>query len=418
LENEEYIEKNPSYLDAATQGNSSGWRYIVGTLSILFIWLVIGGVATAVLLIIFSIFQGLNLADITQLISDPSLLGFIPYYLVLNLGFAFLYIGIWLTVRLLHGRPLRSVVTPGSPISWRRMGVGFVIWAGLLLAGTLLEYLVWPESFTITFDARVFMPFAILAILITPIQTTAEEFFFRGYLVQGGSLISRNWVFLSIWSGVLFALPHFSNPEVASNTVVVMLTFFVLGAFLTWISLKDGSIELAIGVHAANNLVAGLVVTFPDSVLPTPAILTTTHFDPVFSLIAVLIICALLYLLVFVWRGGAKYKSPKYIEQASKWQDQHSYEQYASEESNWDWEQQSQGQSFWEDNDYYKILQVDPIAEPEVISGAYRRLAAKYHPDVYKKEDAPEKIRRLNEAHEVLSDPMKRKEYDQSRNSY
>ncbi|MBE9473943.1 MAG: hypothetical protein IMY85_03565, partial [Chloroflexi bacterium] len=156
MENEEYIEKNPSYLDAATQGNSSVWRYIVGTLSILFIWLVIGGIATAVLLIIFSIFQGLNLADITQLIYDPSLLGYIPYYLVINVGFAFFYIGIWLTVRLVHGRPLRSVVTPGSSISWRRMGVGFVIWTGLLLAGTLLEYLVWPESFTITFDARVF----------------------------------------------------------------------------------------------------------------------------------------------------------------------------------------------------------------------------------------------------------------------
>jgi membrane protease YdiL (CAAX protease family) len=88
--------------------------------------------------------------------------------------------------------------------------------------------------------------------------------------------------------------------------VVVLLTFFVLGAFLAWISLKDGSLELAIGVHAANNLVAGLVVTFPDSVLPTPAILTTTHFDPVFSLIAELILCTLLYLLVFGWRGGTK----------------------------------------------------------------------------------------------------------------
>jgi membrane protease YdiL (CAAX protease family) len=306
LEHVEHLENNPSYLDAATQGNSSVWRYIVGTLSILFIWLAIGGIATAVLLIIFSIFQGLNLTDVTQLIYDPNLLGYIPYYLVLNVGFAFFYIAIWLTVRLVHGRPLRSVVTAGRSISWRRMGVGFVIWAGLLLAGTLLEYLVWPESFSITFDARVFIPFAILAFLITPIQTTAEELFFRGYLVQGGSLISRNWVFLSIWSGVLFAIPHFSNPEVASNTVVVLLTFFVLGAFLAWISLKDGSLELAIGVHAANNLVAGLVVTFPDSVLPTPAILTTTHFDPVFSLIAELILCTLLYLLVFGWRGGTK----------------------------------------------------------------------------------------------------------------
>jgi membrane protease YdiL (CAAX protease family) len=309
LENQEIIvQGEPSYLDAAQQGKASAWRYIGGTFSIIFIWLIIGGVATAFLLIVFAVIQGLNLADITQLIFDPSLLGYIPYYLVLNVGFLFFFFGIWLTIRLIHGRPLRSLVTWKKFVSWRRMGMGFAIWGGLILAGTLIEYLIFPESFTVTFKARVFIPFAILAILITPIQTTAEELFFRGYLVQGGSLISRNWIFLSIWSGVLFALPHFSNPEVASNTVVVLLTFFVLGAFLAWISLKDGSIELAIGVHAANNLMAGLLVTFPESVLPTPAILTTLHFEPVFSLIAELIMCTIMYLVVFVWR-----KSPKRV---------------------------------------------------------------------------------------------------------
>jgi membrane protease YdiL (CAAX protease family) len=307
LENQEIlIQEEPSYLNAAKEGKASVWRYIAGTLSILFIWLIMGGVATAFLLIIFAVIQGLNLTDITQLIFDPSLLGHIPYYLVLNVGFIFFFFGIWLTVRLIHGRPLRSLVTWKKSISWGRMGVGFAIWGGLILVGTLLEYLIWPESFTVTFDARVFIPFAFLALLITPLQTTAEELFFRGYLVQGGSLISRNWIFLSIWSGVLFALPHFTNPEVASNMVVVLLTFFVLGAFLTWISLKDGTIELAIGIHAANNLMAGLLVTFPESVLPTPAILTTTHFEPVFSLIAELIMCTLLYLMVFIWRGGPK----------------------------------------------------------------------------------------------------------------
>ncbi len=300
MDNKEYTEVNHSYLDAAKWGNSSVWRYVVGILIILFIWLAIGGIATAVLLVIFSIFQGLNLADITQLVSDPSHLGYIPYFIVLNVGFAFFYIGIWLMVRLLHNRPLRSVVTAASSINWGRIGIGFVIWTSLLMVGTLLEYLVWPETFTITFEARVFIPFAILAFILTPIQTTAEELFFRGYLVQAGSLIGRNTIFLSVFSGILFALPHFSNPEVASNTFVMLLTFFVLGAFLAWISLKDGSIELAIGVHAANNLVAGLIVTFPDSVLPTPAILTTTHFEPVFSLIAELIMCALFYLIVFV----------------------------------------------------------------------------------------------------------------------
>ncbi|MCJ7534469.1 MAG: CPBP family intramembrane metalloprotease [Anaerolineales bacterium] len=310
MENQEQDQDNilveSSFLDEATQGNSSVWRYILGTLTILFIWLIIGGIATAVLLIALGIFQGLELMDLTQLIFDPSLLGYIPYYLVLNFGFFFFFFGIWLSVRLIHGRPLRSLVTGKSSVSWRRMGIGFITWAALLGIGTLVEYLVSPETFTVTFDARVFIPFAFLAILITPLQTTAEELFFRGYLVQAGSLISRNWIFLSIWSGVLFALPHITNPEVASNFGAVLFTYFVLGAFLAWISLKDGTIELAIGVHAANNLMAGLLVTFPESVLPTPAILTTTHFDPVFSLIGELIMCALFYVVVFVRRGGTK----------------------------------------------------------------------------------------------------------------
>lgn len=295
-----------SYLDQAKQGNGSVWRYISGTLTILFIWLLIGSVATAFLLVGFGIFRGVPLLDLAQLVLDPSLLGYIPYYLVLNVGFIFFLLGIWLAVRLIHGRPMRSLVTGSKTINWRRVGVGFLVWALLLGVGTFVEYLVSPETFTVTFNARIFIPFALLAILITPLQTTAEELFFRGYLVQAGSLISRNWLFLSIWSGVLFALPHFTNPEVAENTFVVLLTFFVLGAFLAWISLKDGSIELAIGIHAANNLMAGLLVTFPESVLPTPAILTTTHFDPIFSFIAELIVCTLFYLIVFVGQRKGK----------------------------------------------------------------------------------------------------------------
>lgn len=307
---EEYdqeLELEPtSYLDLARQGHGSVWRYAAGTFSILFIWLIIGGVATAFVLIGLGLFQGVPLLDLAQLVLDPSLLGYIPYFLVLNLGFLFFLFGTWMSVRLIHGRSVRSLVTWRNSINCRRVGIGFIVWALLLGIGTLVEYLLSPETFSVTFDASLFFPFALLAILITPLQTTAEELFFRGYLVQAGSLISRNWIFLSIWSGVLFALPHFTNPEVAENTAVVLLTFFVLGAFLTWISLKDGTIELAIGVHAANNLMAGLLVTFPESVLPTPAILTTTHFDPFFSLIGTVVFCALFYLLVFVRRGKSK----------------------------------------------------------------------------------------------------------------
>ncbi len=65
--------------------------------------------------------------------------------------------------------------------------------------------------------------------------------------------------------------------------------------------------------------------------------------------------------------------------------------------------------------DYYTILQVDPRADPEVIQAAYRRLAAKYHPDVDPSSGATERMKLLNAAYEVLSDPEKRMEHDMSR---
>ncbi|NMC62146.1 MAG: DnaJ domain-containing protein [SAR324 cluster bacterium] len=63
--------------------------------------------------------------------------------------------------------------------------------------------------------------------------------------------------------------------------------------------------------------------------------------------------------------------------------------------------------------DYYKTLGVARDATPDAIKKAYRKLASKYHPDVNKAKDAEEKFKALNEAYEVLSDPEKRKLYDE-----
>jgi len=64
--------------------------------------------------------------------------------------------------------------------------------------------------------------------------------------------------------------------------------------------------------------------------------------------------------------------------------------------------------------DYYKILGLDNKATPKEIKSAYRRLARKYHPDLNPNDkDAKKKFQEINEANEVLSDPEKRKKYDQ-----
>src|SRR6516165_2981088 len=64
--------------------------------------------------------------------------------------------------------------------------------------------------------------------------------------------------------------------------------------------------------------------------------------------------------------------------------------------------------------DYYETLGVPKTAGEEEIRSAFRKLARKYHPDVAKdKKAAEEKFKEINEAYEVLSDPEKRKRYDE-----
>jgi hypothetical protein len=275
-----------TYLDAARLGRPGAWRGLLAVPLILFFWLILGSVPAGVVLV----WSGAASADA---------LSPLAYFLAAMASFVCLLLGLWVAVRGVHGRPFASLIRVEGPIRWRRAAQGFGAWFGLAALLAVAEALLFPGRYTFTLDAGSFRVFAFLIIGLVPIQAGTEELVFRGYLLQlAGPWLRRRWALCAL-SGLLFALPHLGNPEIAVDLWLLLAYYFSFGFFAAFITLKDDGLELALGLHAANNIFAGLLANYPDSALPTPALFTLDTLDPVFNLAASLVGFAAFYGIVF-----------------------------------------------------------------------------------------------------------------------
>ncbi len=272
--------KNATYVEAARWGKYRGWRYVLGLVIILFAWLVVGTGASV--LVAFALSGQ----------PDYYVLGPFGKFLFVMVGFVFFLAGILIAVTLIHRRHPRTLVTARERIDWRRIGQGFVAWSvPVCLIGVLGQYLFYPDSFSFNFDLATFALFVPLALVFTAIQTTTEELFYRGYIVQGASMISTNRVFLALVAAVVFTLPHLLNPEVSAGGWLTVFSnyFLVPGLLWTVVSLIDGTTELAIGVHFANNIVGFLLFNIAGSAVTTPALFTVSEFHATYVALSVLV---------------------------------------------------------------------------------------------------------------------------------
>lgn len=286
------------FLDLVSRGKNQWWRYVLAFATICFFAFLIGALPllSAAIFVIFDGNPNTNVNPATgMLVGVDSLLTF-P---LLMSSFVALLLGLALAVEGVHRRRMATLVTPGPRINWRRVAQGFGLWLLLTAALSALEAALYPGRYRWSLDPVRFLPFAAMAVWLVPLQTSSEELLFRGYGLQSLGRLTRNPLALGLISGLLFALPHAVNPEVASGFWPVMAFYFTFGAAMAWITLRDNSLELALGVHAANNLFAALLASYQGSAIEAPAVFTAAGFDPWYNLLGGLAALLIFYLIIF-----------------------------------------------------------------------------------------------------------------------
>jgi membrane protease YdiL (CAAX protease family) len=198
---------------------------------------------------------------------------------------------------------MKSLITSRNNVDWGRFFFGFGLIAITTIVLTLVDYNLNPEHYEFQFEMVPFLIMAAIAIIFIPIQTSFEELLFRGYLMQGfGVILKSKWLPLIITS-LIFGGLHALNPEVDKLGSIIMVFYIGTGLFLGIITLMDDGLELALGFHAGNNLVAAVLVTADWTAFQTNSILLDVS-DPNagLSVIAPVFIVYPIFLGIMSWK--------------------------------------------------------------------------------------------------------------------
>ena len=259
------------YIKQAFKVEHDWWLYLVGVI-LIFIGVILGQIPFTLAAFAKAIGNGDDLSkmDTNSMMSllDSNLNLFLML-LSFAVGLAFLFF----VVKYLHKQSLKSITTSRSSIDWSRFWFAFLTWGATTFCFILLEYFSSPEDFSFNFKPIPFLILVLISIVFIPLQTSFEEYFFRGYLMQGLGVLAKNRWLPLIFTSTLFGLMHIANPEIGKLGYMLMVHYIGTGFLLGIMTLMDEGLELALGFHAANNLIAALLLTADWTAFQTNSIL-------------------------------------------------------------------------------------------------------------------------------------------------
>lgn len=343
---EKKIPFNNLYLiSGLVNGFNKGWMYFFTILSLIF------GYLSFQLISIYPLSDMLkkNGYSEPEIIKDPKLLYDSValdidrnYVFLLELGmFVFAFIAFYSAIKNIHKKTLTGLLTGYERFRYKRTLFAFLVWSVLIVIESGAEYAINPGNFEIYLNYTGLIFSILIAVLLMPIQSGLEELFFRGYLIQGLSqfklisplgkitrllfgqrdfkiiskidnwirksteLVFRNGLIPLLITSLLFGLAHMSNPEVEEYGRPIMLVYYCSFAlFMGAITLLDEGLELALGIHIANNIVSGILVSDPHSVIKSYSIFESAETNVSLEVIIWFMMAALtfgIFWLKFRW---------------------------------------------------------------------------------------------------------------------
>ena len=249
------------FIEQAYKGNNTWWRVVITAL--LTTGIFIGN------FIMYFMMSDKQMKAAYDLMKDiPNNLS-----LVINLlPFVFLLGMLFLLVYFLNERNLITLTTSREKVDFKKILFSFGLIVFISVLGFAASFYADNSNIILNFHPVKFFILLIISLLLFPFQIGLEEYLFRGYLMQQIGIVVKNRWFPLLFTSIVFGLFHSANPEVAEMGFGVMIFYIGTGLLLGIMTLMDDSLELALGFHLGNNLMASILITSDFSALQTDAL--------------------------------------------------------------------------------------------------------------------------------------------------
>jgi CAAX amino terminal protease family. len=301
-----------NHLESSFSGKNAIWRYLLMILAVLAASNSIGSIP---LFISVSSRAAIDPSVLTRLSENPndlSVLGVSSNTGLLMMLFPFIIAlaAFILLVKPLNQRSLTKIINGTNSFRWNRFFISALVWLIISAIYLFVCLKADPSNYSLNNKSATLIPLIIISVLLIPLQAAFEEILFRGYLMQGFTVLVNNRFFPLIITSILFGLIHGVNPEVKAYGFWTMLPQYVLFGLIWGImTILDDGIEAAIGAHAANNVFLCIMVTNNSAALQTGALFEQHIVYPWFEL-STMLIMGLLFIFVmnriFKWNNFLK----------------------------------------------------------------------------------------------------------------